>query len=90
MLSGIGPAEHLKEHDIPIVKDLPGVGQNLVDHPVVDVAFKDKLDSSPLFLKPKGLMDTWRLLKTVAQYNLGYGGVLAMNVSIRIAMYHLC
>lgn len=32
MLSGIGPAEHLKEHGIEVVHDLPGVGQNLHDH----------------------------------------------------------
>ncbi|WP_168011867.1 choline dehydrogenase [Halomonas salinarum] len=32
MLSGIGPAEHLKEHGIEVVHDLPGVGQNLQDH----------------------------------------------------------
>lgn len=32
MLSGIGPAEHLKEHGIDVVHDLPGVGQNLQDH----------------------------------------------------------
>src|SRR6056297_256703 len=32
MLSGIGPAEHLREHGIEVVHDLPGVGQNLQDH----------------------------------------------------------
>jgi choline dehydrogenase len=32
MLSGIGPADHLKEHGIEVVHDLPGVGQNLQDH----------------------------------------------------------
>lgn len=32
MLSGIGPAAHLKEHGIEVVHDLPGVGQNLQDH----------------------------------------------------------
>lgn len=32
MLSGIGPAEHIKEHGITPVHDLPGVGENLQDH----------------------------------------------------------
>jgi choline dehydrogenase len=32
MLSGVGPADHLKEIGIPVVHDLPGVGQNLQDH----------------------------------------------------------
>ncbi|MBT4016861.1 MAG: choline dehydrogenase [Alphaproteobacteria bacterium] len=32
MLSGLGPADHLQEHDIPVVADLSGVGQNLQDH----------------------------------------------------------
>jgi choline dehydrogenase len=32
MLSGIGPAEHLNEHGLDCVHDLPGVGQNLLDH----------------------------------------------------------
>ena len=33
MLSGVGPAAHLREHDIPVVHDLAGVGENLQDHP---------------------------------------------------------
>lgn len=32
MLSGIGPAEHLAEHDIDCRVNLPGVGENLQDH----------------------------------------------------------
>ncbi len=32
MLSGIGPAKHLKEHGIAVVADRAGVGQNLQDH----------------------------------------------------------
>lgn len=32
MLSGVGPADHLAEHDIACVQDLEGVGQNLLDH----------------------------------------------------------
>jgi choline dehydrogenase len=37
MLSGIGPAGQLRGLGIDPVADLPGVGQNLVDHPVVMV-----------------------------------------------------
>ena len=40
MLSGIGPAEHLRSHRIEVVKDLPGVGQNLNDHPDFVLKFK--------------------------------------------------
>ncbi len=32
MHSGIGPAEHLASHDIPVIANRPGVGQNLQDH----------------------------------------------------------
>jgi choline dehydrogenase len=32
MLSGIGPAAQLKQHGIGVVTDLPGVGENLMDH----------------------------------------------------------
>jgi len=39
MLSGIGPADHLREHDIPIVLDAPGVGHNLQDHLSIGVLY---------------------------------------------------
>jgi len=35
--SGIGPAEQLRQLDLPVAADLPGVGANLVDHPLVSV-----------------------------------------------------
>ncbi len=37
MLSGIGPADELRQHGIDVVADLPGVGQNLMDHPEVPI-----------------------------------------------------
>ena len=40
MLSGIGPAEHLREHGITPLADLPGVGKNLVEHPFLFVGWK--------------------------------------------------
>ena len=32
LLSGVGPAKHLKQFKIPVVSNLPGVGSNLHDH----------------------------------------------------------
>jgi choline dehydrogenase len=40
MLSGIGPADELREHGIPVAVDLPGVGRNLHEHPRVPVEFE--------------------------------------------------
>ena len=47
MLSGVGPADHLRETGIPVLLDLPGVGQNLRDHPNVRVPIRVK-DDFPL------------------------------------------
>lgn len=41
-LSGIGPAQHLKETGIDVVADLPGVGENLQDHLQIRSVFKVK------------------------------------------------
>lgn len=40
MLSGIGPARHLEDHGIDVAADLPGVGSNLQDHPLVGVVYE--------------------------------------------------
>jgi choline dehydrogenase len=42
LLSGVGPADHLGSFGIPVVKDLPGVGQNLRNHPSVGVQLMAK------------------------------------------------
>ena len=39
MLSGVGPADHLRQHGIEVKLDLPGVGQNLQEHPTVIVKY---------------------------------------------------
>jgi choline dehydrogenase-like flavoprotein len=39
LLSGIGPAGHLRAHGIDVTADLPGTGSNLQDHPVVTVCY---------------------------------------------------
>ena len=40
MLSGVGPSEHLAEIGVPLVHNLPGVGQNLRDHPAVFMLYE--------------------------------------------------
>jgi choline dehydrogenase len=44
MLSGVGPAEHLREHGVPVILDLPAVGSGLHDHPNVPVFYSTKKD----------------------------------------------
>ncbi len=39
LLSGVGPAAHLRAHGIDVVADLPGVGENLHDHLLSPVIF---------------------------------------------------
>jgi choline dehydrogenase len=45
-LSGIGPAAELQRHGIPVVRDLPGVGENLQDHPDVIIRCRDRSGTS--------------------------------------------
>ncbi|KAJ6565002.1 hypothetical protein DFH09DRAFT_1315250 [Mycena vulgaris] len=52
MFSGFGPAEQLQEQRIPVVYDLPSVGDNLVDHPIVNLYFRDRLNASARILQP--------------------------------------
>lgn len=44
MLSGIGPAAHLKSHDIPVIADVPGVGQNFQDHLKLSIRWNGKTE----------------------------------------------
>lgn len=84
LLSGVGDAEHLKSKDIPVVVDLPGVGQNLTDHPVVDMYYKTKSDARSIrFLRPESLKDRFKYMLALIQYLiLGTGGPMAMNVRL--------
>jgi len=44
MLSGIGPADHLKAHNIPVVADVPGVGRNFQDHLKLSIRWNGKTE----------------------------------------------
>lgn len=45
-LSGVGPAAELAEHNIALLHELPGVGENLQDHPDVILRYLDKAGGS--------------------------------------------
>ena len=70
MLSGIGPADHLKEHDVRVVADLP-VGQNLQDHLAYSVMFARKR-SSPLH----GSLRMDRAARNMIRARLAHSGPL--------------
>lgn len=40
LLSGVGPADQLRQHGIEIKADLPGVGENLQDHLDIDIVYE--------------------------------------------------
>jgi choline dehydrogenase len=54
MLSGIGPAEHLRSHGIEVIADRAGVGGNLQDHLEIYMQFQAK--------QPITLYKYWNLL----------------------------
>ena len=57
MLSGIGPAGHLAEHTIGLVRDLPGVGANLQDH--LDIIVQTEGGTRHAYgVAPRALMKT--------------------------------
>jgi len=56
MLSGIGPADHLRERGIAVAADLPGVGANLQDHLEVYVQFRSL---QPVSMQPHAVQK-WR------------------------------
>ena len=54
MLSGVGPTDHLKEHGIKTVVDSPGVGQNLADHPLLQILWESKSELELERFMPNG------------------------------------
>lgn len=76
MLSGVGPADHLDALAIPVVADLPGVGQNLIDHPEVPIT---AIANGPYGYYKQG--DGWRMLRNGLQFKLfGSGPVTSAGV----------
>jgi choline dehydrogenase-like flavoprotein len=81
LLSGIGPAEHLREHGIDVVHDLPGAGENYHDH-VASPMHMETGDPTSYGLSWKALpRDIFHLF----QYALTRKGPLAGNVFESVA-----
>jgi choline dehydrogenase len=53
MLSGIGPADALRRAGVDVLSDLPGVGENLLDHPESVIVWE-----TPCPLPPNSAMDS--------------------------------
>jgi choline dehydrogenase len=71
MLSGIGPADALRRHGIKVNADLPGVGQNLVDHLLLPYLQHSKQPLPyPEFLGEAGLFAKTRPGMAAASPNL--------------------
>ena len=77
MLSGLGPAAHLKEHGIEVMHDLPGVGCNLQDHLQIRTAFRISGARTLNDLQAR----LWGKARIAAEYVLSRSGPMAMAPS---------
>ncbi|PNF38173.1 Glucose dehydrogenase [FAD, quinone] [Cryptotermes secundus] len=76
MLSGVGPAEHLRQKKIPVIHDAPGVGQNLQDHIAIGgIAFQIDYPVSVL-------IDRFMNLNNALRYAVQGDGPLTSNIGL--------
>lgn len=75
LLSGIGPHAEIEKHGIPLIHDLPGVGENLQDHLDIHITCLDKTHTS-LSVHPSAL---WRHIKSLGLYLFQHKGELTSN-----------
>ncbi|KAK5113127.1 hypothetical protein LTR62_003706 [Meristemomyces frigidus] len=52
MVSGVGPSSTLRAHNIPIIADRPGVGQNMWDNIIVGVTYEVNLETTAIYANP--------------------------------------
>jgi len=76
-LSGVGPAPLLAEHGIPVVRELPGVGENLQDHLQLRLLFKC---SKPITTNDD-LASLWRSAKIGMEWLFRRTGPLAIGIN---------
>jgi choline dehydrogenase len=79
MVSGIGPADHLRAFGIDVIADRPGVGANLHEHPFSSVVFEGSEAAQPELTS--GLADSFtvrfRLDPSVAEPDMQLTGITA-------------
>lgn len=75
-LSGLGPASLLRTHNIPVIADLPHVGQNLEDHVGLNYTYRMKVPTLNDQLRP--LLGK---LKVGLQYLLFRSGPLSLSIN---------
>ena len=56
LLSGVGPAEELRQHGIRVVADVPGVGKNLHDHLMLRMLWDVNVPTLNKELNPRGVV----------------------------------
>jgi choline dehydrogenase len=78
MLSGIGPAGHLKERGIEPLHDLPGVGQNLQDHVTTVLIYRSPRSDAALGVSLAG---AWSMIKSVFEWRRHRTGWITSNIS---------
>jgi choline dehydrogenase len=76
-LSGIGPAELLREHGICVVRDAAGVGANLQDHLQIRLIFEC---TKPITTNDE-LRSLWGRLRIGMQWLLARSGPLAVGIN---------
>ena len=76
-LSGVGPADLLREHSIAVVADRPGVGENLQDHLQLRLVFK----CTKAITTNDDLASWWRSAKIGLQWLLLREGPLAIGIN---------
>jgi len=81
--SGIGRKEDILPHGIDLIRELPGVGQNLQDHLDFALAYRTK-DKDVFGLAPAGLM---ALLKNIFRWRRDGTGMIASPVAEGAAFF---
>jgi choline dehydrogenase len=77
MLSGIGPAAHLRQHGIAVQHELPGVGQNLQDHVTTVLIYRTHRSDATLGLSFQGGLN---ILRSIFEWRKKRTGWITTNI----------